>query len=107
MEVTTGCKGQLKIFSYRKCTAELTTVPVPVSAVAVESCRRSDLHLQLFALGGVGRHGVAVVRPQAALTLHLHGLSQLVGGVRAGAPAAQSGVLGGHKRGCEGDMKGT
>lgn len=73
----------------------LTTVPVPVSVppVAVESSGRSDLHLQLFALGGVGRHGVAVVRPEATLSLRPHRLRQLIGCVRAGAPAAQSGVL--------------
>lgn len=71
----------------------LTAVSVAVSAMAVESGGGSDLHLQLLALGGVGRHGVAVVRPQAALALSPHRLSQLVGCVRAGAPAAQTGVL--------------
>lgn len=73
----------------------LTAVPVSVSvpAVAVEAGGGSDLHLQLFALGGVGRHGVAVVGPQTALALCPHRLRQLIGHVRAGAPAAQAGVL--------------
>lgn len=71
----------------------LTAVSVAVSAMAVESGGGGDLHLQLLALGGVGRHGVAVVRPQAALALSPHRLSQLIGCVRAGAPAAQTGVL--------------
>lgn len=71
----------------------LTAVSVAVSAMAVESGGGSDLHLQLLALGGVGRHGVAVVRPEAALALSPHRLSQLIGCVRAGAPAAQTGVL--------------
>lgn len=71
----------------------LTAVSVAVSAMAVESGGGGDLHLQLLALGGVGRHGVAVVRPEAALALSPHRLSQLIGCVRAGAPAAQTGVL--------------
>lgn len=71
----------------------LTTVSVAVSAMAVKSGGGSDLHLQLFALGGVGWHGVAVVRPETALALSPHSLSQLIGCVRAGAPAAQTGVL--------------
>lgn len=61
----------------------LTAVSVAVSAVAVKSGCGSDLHLQLFALGGVGRHGVAVVRPQTALALSPHSLRQLIGCVRA------------------------
>lgn len=68
----------------------LTAVSVPVSAMAVEAGGGSDLHLQLFALGGVGWHGVAVVRPQTALALSPHRLRQLIGCVRAGAPAAQA-----------------
>lgn len=77
----------------------LTAVPVAVPAVAVESGGGGDLHLQLLALGGVGRHGVAVVRPEAALALGPHRLGQLIGGVRAGAPASQSAVLcGGRKK---------
>lgn len=75
----------------------LTTVSVSVSvavpAMAVESGGGSDLHLQLFALGCVGWHGVAVVGPETALALRPHRLSQLIGCVRAGAPAAQTGVL--------------
>lgn len=71
----------------------LTAVSVTVSAVAVKSGGGSDLHLQLFALGGVSWHGVAVVRPETALALSPHRLSQLIGCVRAGAPAAQTGVL--------------
>ena len=69
------------------------SVSVSVSAMAVESGGGSDLHLQLFALGGVGWHGVAVVGPEATLALRPHSLSQLIGCVRAGAPAAQTGVL--------------
>lgn len=61
----------------------LTTVPVPVSvsvsAMAVDTGGSSDLHLQLFALGGVGWHGVAVVGPEAALALRPHRLSQFIG----------------------------
>lgn len=71
----------------------LTTVSVAVPAMAVKSGGGSDLHLQLLALGGVSWHGVAVVRPEAALALSPHSLSQLIGCVRAGAPAAQTGVL--------------
>lgn len=61
--------------------------------MAVESGGGGDLHLQLLALGGVGRHGVAVVRPEAALALGPHRLGQFIGGVRAGAPASQSAAL--------------
>lgn len=57
------------------------SVSVSVSAMAVESGGGSDLHLQLFALGGVGRHGVAVVGPEAALALRPHRLRQLIGRV--------------------------
>lgn len=65
----------------------LTTVPL--SAVNVQTCRGGDLHLQLLTLGGVCRHGVAVVGPQAALTLGPHWLRQLIGRVWAGASAAR------------------
>ena len=74
-------------------TTVSVSVSVTVSAMTVESGGSSDLHLQLFALGGVGWHGVAVVGPKAALALRPHCLSQLIGCVRAGAPAAQTGVL--------------
>lgn len=74
-------------------TTVSVSVSVAVSPVAVESGGGSDLHLQLFALGGVGWHGVAVVGPETALALRPHRLSQLIGCVRAGAPAAQTGVL--------------
>lgn len=66
------------------------SVPVPVPAMAVKAGGGGDLHLQLLALGGVGRHGVAVVRPQAALALSPHRLRPLIGCVRAGAPAARA-----------------
>lgn len=52
-----------------------------------------DLHFQLFAFGGVRRHGIAVVGPEATLTLRPHRLCLLVGCVRAGAPATQACVL--------------
>lgn len=65
----------------------LTTVPL--SAMNVQTCRGGDLHLQLFTLGGVCRHGVAVVGPQAALTLGPHWLRQLIGRIWAGASAAR------------------
>ena len=82
-------------------TAVSFSVSVPVSvavpAVAVEPGGGGDLHLQLLALGGVGRHGVAVVGPEAALALRPHRLRQLIGRVRAGAPAAQAGVLPGER----------
>ena len=71
----------------------LTTVSVAVPAVAVEAGGGSDLHLQLFALRSVGWHGVAVVGPETTLALRPHRLSQLIGRVRAGAPAAQKGLL--------------
>lgn len=71
----------------------LTAVSVTVSALAVKPGGGSDLHLQLFAFGGVGWHGVAVVRPQTALALSPHRLGRLIGCVRAGAPAAQTLVL--------------
>lgn len=74
-------------------TTVSVTVSVAVSAMAVKSGGGSDLHLQLFALGCVGWHGVTVVGPEAALALCPHRLSQLIGCVRAGAPAAQTGVL--------------
>lgn len=74
-------------------TTVSVAVSVAVSPVAVESGGGSDLHLQLFALGGVGWHGVAVVGPETALALRPDRLSQLIGCVRAGAPAAQAGVL--------------
>lgn len=79
---------------WHTCSA-LTTVSVSIaiSTVAVESSGGGNLHLQLLALGGVGRHGVTVVGSQAALTLRSHRLSQLIGCVRAGAPAAQTSVL--------------
>lgn len=74
-------------------TTVSVSVSVAVSAMAVESSGGSDLHLQLLALGGVGRHGVTVVGSQTALALRSHRLSQLIGCVRAGAPAAQTSVL--------------
>ena len=77
--------------SCRALTA--VSVSVAVSTVTVESGGSSDLHLQLFALGGVCRHGVTVVGSEAALALCFHRLSQLIGCVRAGAPTAQAGVL--------------
>ena len=72
----------------------LTTVSVAfplsvaVAALAVQPRGHGDLHLQLFAFGGIRRHGVTVMGPQATLALRLHRLRRLVGRVRAGAPAA-------------------
>lgn len=83
---------------HKQKRTELTAVPVAVPPVAVESGGGGDLHLQLLALGGVSRHGVAVVRPEAALALGPHRLGQLIGGVGAGAPASQSAVLFGGAR---------
>lgn len=73
--------------------AVLTTVSVTVSPMAVESGSGSNLHFQLFALGSVCWHGVTVVGPQAALALRSDRLGQLIGCVRAGAPAAQTARL--------------
>lgn len=53
----------------------------------------SDLHLQLFAFGGICWHGVAVVGPEAALALRPNRLSTFIGCVRAGSPAAHTAVL--------------
>lgn len=74
-------------------TAVSVSVSVAVSPMAVDSGSCSNLHFQLFALRGVCWHGVTVVGPQATLALGSDGLSQLIGCVRAGAPAAQTSVL--------------
>lgn len=84
-------KGRLPdAFQAKAGVSALTAVSVPVPAMAVKAGGGGDLHLQLLALGGVGRHGVAVVRPQAALALSPHRLRPLIGCVRAGAPAARA-----------------
>lgn len=74
-------------------TTVSVSVSVTVSTMTMESSSGSDLHFQLFALGGVRWHGVTVVGPEAALALRSHRFSQLIGCIRAGAPAAQIRVL--------------